>query len=312
MAYRPSLVTLEERVPPSSTLGTGVLSLEALGFFGLEPNIFPSTVHAQRLPARAGDATSILPSASAATEGSLPPTSTWFGRLGLSEALSMGGLSVASASLRSGEGNTPPLGPPDSIYTILWVDDDSYVTFLAGAFTAEGRIGDTVTGGGTFELDIGPDTAHPFAEADYTWNQDPAGHPFRLTYDPAQGAAFNNNHTPLTYNQVVWTGPPEQDTLFIRTNATKNNSQIVVGNLQLYTPTLGQFVPVPYADGSDGPASIGATGPSDKNSLQILGADLQDGFILIGTSYWTYATSGPDAPSQSQLAFQITAGTWYG
>jgi hypothetical protein len=80
----------------------------------------------------------------------------------------------------------------------------------------------------------------------------------------------------------------------------------------LYTPALGQFVPVPNPDGSMGPASVTATGPTNVNSLQVQGTDFQDGFILAGISYWTYATSGSDAPSQSQLAFQITAGTWNG
>lgn len=205
-----------------------------------------------------------------------------------------------------------------TLSSILWEGSDSFTGLLSRAFVAEGRIGNTVAGGGTFELDIGQDTAAPYQTADYPWDQSAKGHPFEVSYSPYDPeapevglATFDNNGTVLTYPDATWTSDTDNDTIFVRTRAVRNNSQIVVGNLELYTPALDDFVPVPTPadpESGPGPASVQAIGPDARNTLQIVGVGLRDGFTLRGRSYWTFQTTPPDAPSQSQLAFQVYAG----
>src|SRR5262249_2041936 len=202
--------------------------------------------------------------------------------------------------------DNPPAGHRDMLSTVLWAGTDEYITQLTNAFVAEGRIGNPVTGGGPFELDLGATPSAPAVMADYKWTQSDTGHPFILNYNGTTGVATFINGPFLQYQVEI---PPDTlDSIFIRTFALKNNSGIAIGGLELYSPAFGSYVPVPMPDGSGDPAVVSAAGPSDKNTLQIMGADLHNGFTLAGTSYWVYATSGSDAPAQSQLAFQIMTG----
>jgi hypothetical protein len=110
--------------------------------------------------------------------------------------------------------------------------------------------------------------------------------------------------------QPTW-NDPAHDSIFVRTFALIDHSSVQVENLMLEAPDLGNnFVPVPNPDGSGGPASVEATGPNDKNSLQISGVDLQNGFTLTGSSVWNYDTGG-GMPRLSDLAFQIKVGSWH-
>ena len=198
-----------------------------------------------------------------------------------------------------------------TLRTAYW-DNTGYITDFVQAWVAEGRIGNTLVPAGTFELDIGPTTAQPAQTADYNWTASPDAHPFLIVFDADTGlATFWNNEVVLQY-APTWSGDPATDAIFFRTNAVNNQSALWITNLYLYTPALGDFVPVPDPDTGEGPVTFGAEGPGVQRILQIDGTPLQEGFLLYGESSWAYATKGPDVPRQSQLAFQIGVGNWYG
>ena len=192
-----------------------------------------------------------------------------------------------------------------SFTTTAWTGSDAFEARFTAAFISEGRIGNTVTGGGTHELDLGQSTASPATTRDYPWGQGSAI-PFTVTYAPTGvgtgTVTFDNNGASLTYNASWADGT--NDSIFIRARSAKSGSVMNVRDLEIQTSELGGFVPVDSPAGTGDPDGVGATFAQGKNSLQIFGIDLQQGFTLKGTSRWTWTT----APSQSQLAFQVKVG----
>lgn len=200
-----------------------------------------------------------------------------------------------------------------SVAVIRHVNTDAIPGVFSRAFTAEGRIGNTVTGGGTFEVDVSDSTAGPFKTgetANHAWTEDAAGQPFTLRFDPVAGlATFTVGGTTVTSAQT-FDGLTGDDVLRLRTRAVRAGSEVSLVGLQLSTGVGGPFVDVPDPDGGAGAAATGSTGADDRDTLEVTGAVLRNGFVLTGRTVWAWdGEVKGNKPKQSELAFQIAAGT---
>lgn len=167
----------------------------------------------------------------------------------------------------------------------LGSDDELFALSPTFDFIAEGRIGD-LGGAATFEVDLGPDTAHPYATAQYAWGSG-VSEPFTLAYDPVAGnASFVLGGRALVFPTLL--GANE---LFVRTRAINPGSAVSVTDLVLDGQAVGDLSQA-VADGLD--------------ILRIQGGTLVDGFVLTGTAVLSW-TGAP--PTQSRLAFQVKVGT---
>jgi RHS repeat-associated protein len=269
-----------------------------------------------------------LPS-SPSQNGNAPPAPP-AGRLLTSPSLPSGRLPASPTG--PGGSNTPPSGgggsggggnPAADIATTLWAGSDGYLLpadkpKLQTVFVAEGRIGGVADGSmPNYELDIGPSTANPATDTRFPWDHRAAGFPFTVTYKPdGQGGGtvtFVNGDVPqqtLTYVVPVnsWGGTAHHDAIFLRTESVKAGAVLSIGNLEVQTQALGASTPLPAPDGTF-PAYLQTAGPKTKNTLQISGVDLQQGFTLKGRTFWKFP-SGAGAPSNAELAFQVYVGTF--
>ncbi|MBN2071168.1 MAG: hypothetical protein JW814_06885 [Candidatus Krumholzibacteriota bacterium] len=153
-------------------------------------------------------------------------------------------------------------------------------------FVAEGRIGDR-GGYATFELDIGNDTGAPAQTAQYDWISGQP-EPFTVSYDAVtRQVAFSLGGTTLYYTTEYF----DFDQIFVRTRATNAETSILIDDIVVDGEAISDQS---YADGNDG-----------LDILWIIGANLNDGFLLSGTA--TLSWTGT-APTNSRLAFQVKVG----
>jgi hypothetical protein len=152
---------------------------------------------------------------------------------------------------------------------------------------AEGRIGDR-GGAATFELDIGPETSHPFITAQHPW-QSGVLEPFTLAYD----ITLHEARFSLGGHTLIYPTPLGADELFVRTRAVNQGTSVLVQDLILDGEAVGDV-----SQASDGSLDI----------LRIQGGLLTDGFVLTGNAVLTW-TGTP--PTQSRLAFQVKVGTTF-
>jgi hypothetical protein len=110
---------------------------------------------------------------------------------------------------------------------------------------------------------------------------------FAFTYDPTVASdsvaltvsgATGTTTVSFQFDPTTW-AETENDALFLSTRAIGPASRIVLSNLMLSTPGLGNFIPITEPDGAD-PAQVAAIGPDARHSLQVMGTDLQQGFTL--------------------------------
>lgn len=215
----------------------------------------------------------------------------------------------------------------DSMATVSWANDDSYINYFTPAFVAEGRIGDSVSGGcnnQTFEIAVSRSTAgghQPGETSNYCWTRSPDQYEFLFQYIPVDNPPGQPNGLAVFWVRQVgatdwtsvshsstWLDPLSYDTVFVRTGASLADTWLRLSQLHLSTDNGTTFVPVPYADGSPGPADVRSDGANDKDSLQVTGVDLRHGFVLYGVSDWYWGDKV--VPQQSALSFQLKVGSW--
>jgi hypothetical protein len=153
------------------------------------------------------------------------------------------------------------------------------------SFVAEGRIGD-LGGNATFELDLGQDTGAPADQANLPWVNGQM-YAFSIFYD--QGT--NTVEYSLSGETLVYQPAGAFTDIFVRTRAVHESTSVSVTDLMLDGMAIG-----------DSSIAIGA----GLDILRISGADLMDGFTLTGNAMLSWTGQ---APSQSQLAYQIKFGT---
>ncbi len=205
-----------------------------------------------------------------------------------------------------------PTTPP-TITTIAWPDTSDYINALEEVYVAEGRYGDA-GGHRTFELDHGPSTAAPFAEAQWNWGSG-VDYDFKLVYTPnaTGGGSFSFSQKLSTatsfgnllndYTITQWE-PSNTDTNFIRSQAFTLGSAMRLSNLTLTTPTVTGAILVDSAGVGKTVIAERLGGPT-RDTIQVTGVDLQAGLTLEGTTEMLW--SSPD-PKNSQLAYQVKVG----
>jgi hypothetical protein len=157
-------------------------------------------------------------------------------------------------------------------------------------FVAEGRIGDR-SGAGTFELDVGSDTAGTFNTAQFNWVNN-TSYAFSLIYDGTT-ATFTVGGTAVSYNAFAVSD--EFDGLAIRTSAYEGQSVLFTG-LDLNGTSIGSFSNISTATGSN------------RDVVWLLLSDFGDltgGFILTGNVSLAWTLNPDPNLNQSKLAFQI-------
>lgn len=188
---------------------------------------------------------------------------------------------------------------PGGYAAMIYFSDDpgkaGWITHLG--IVAEGRIGDTVTGGGsnrTFEIGTGLNTweSSAFDSANYLWpNALPS--PLVFAFDGRE-ASFSIGSAEVQWNDFslapFGTDPEiDFDGLAIRAR-TPDNTGILFSDLDLDGESLGNFFHSPM--------------PISRYLLVDAGYDLSTGFTLQGnvTLFWNSSVE----PRNSELAFQIS------
>lgn len=160
-------------------------------------------------------------------------------------------------------------------------------------FTAEGRIGDTVTGAGnrTFELDIGKSTSGPFASgqtSNHVWVSGKK-ESFSITFDPINKVC----NFVLGGKTVVYKITEDVFSLsdiLIRTRRGNTQSSMKIDSLKINGKTISNSV---YADGNS----------NQVRTLQIRSVkELKDKFTLEGAATMIFSSD----VKNSELAFQIS------
>jgi hypothetical protein len=160
-------------------------------------------------------------------------------------------------------------------------------------FTAEGRIGDTVTGAGnrTFELDIGKSTSGPFASgqtSNHIWVSGKK-ESFSITFDPINKVC----NFVLGGKTVVYKITEDVFSLsdiLIRTRRGNTQSSMKIDSLKINGKTISNSV---YADGNS----------NQVRTLQIRSVkELKDKFTLEGAATMIFSSD----VKNSELAFQIS------
>lgn len=146
-------------------------------------------------------------------------------------------------------------------------------------FVAEGRIGDTATGAGnrTFEVDVSESTAGPFnpgETANYIW-ENAQGTDFELRYDAESDMVLFTVDGVTTAHESSLSAAPTD--ILLRARAAKSDTSVVLGELVLDGEPLSGQVEASDIFG-------------DVNVLQILGGELQDGFVLTGKATMTWGS----------------------
>lgn len=170
------------------------------------------------------------------------------------------------------------------IYTQLNSDAEFLALGLDSTFEAQGRLANNANNGDQ-EFDLGPTTAAPATQAQYTWaSGQPV--PFSLSYDAMTGdVSFETPAGTLSYTA---TGAPTYG-LAIRTRAEDGST--LLSDLELNGTTI--FVDV-FSSG----------GPADVDYLLINeGVGSLASFTLTGDITLTFDELDP--PSGSRIAFQI-------
>lgn len=166
-------------------------------------------------------------------------------------------------------------------------DDFSVDGYSLLDFQAEGRIG----GPGTFEIDVGRDTAGAFDTDDHDW---PKGDPesFTLDYD-GSSAVWNVGGDEVDYPIK---SPSGFNSLLIRTATPYSGTEVAFSNMELDGKEIGDYSNNHDSDASDSDRLVKWLGV--HNDL-----DLGSGFELTGDVAMDWPQESK--PSQSNLAFQI-------